>query len=389
MARRRRRRRPRGAARHRRRRVPGAVPQRGARPRLQGRGGHQPDDRDRDVERRVGRHRRAQPDQPAARHAARGRVGGGRRRRRRSPSRASPTSRSSAIFAVVAAVIAVLMVTRLEQRNVHPRRRRRSRVRSAAGFYEEESGREVVYRVKRLPVALGVSLVAGNVSAALGIGGGILKVPVLNAWCGVPMRAAAATSALMIGVTAVASVPIQYAQRLRQPAAGRGRGARRAARLARRLLVRRPRAGEVAEAADGARAGAVSSASISGRACERAARSRSAGSNIISARLLVTACMASAVLLVAGLCALARRPGSRSRHVMAAERRARRPDGDADPARGRVVRRSTCGCGTGSSSRRPSLVLVVLLVTVTLASAAVVEHAAERSRPVAIRPQSI
>jgi uncharacterized protein len=35
---------------------------------------------------------------------------------------------------------------------------------------------------------------------------------VLNAWCGVPMRAAAATSGLMIGVTAVSSVPIQYAR---------------------------------------------------------------------------------------------------------------------------------------------------------------------------------
>ena len=60
-------------------------------------------------------------------------------------------------------------------------------------------------------MALGVSFLAGNVSAAFGIGGGILKVPVLNAWCGVPMRAAAATSALMIGVTAAASVPIHYA----------------------------------------------------------------------------------------------------------------------------------------------------------------------------------
>ena len=31
----------------------------------------------------------------------------------------------------------------------------------------------------------------------------MLKVPVLNSWCGVPIRAAAATSALMIGATAV------------------------------------------------------------------------------------------------------------------------------------------------------------------------------------------
>jgi len=37
-------------------------------------------------------------------------------------------------------------------------------------------------------------------------------VPVLNAWCGVPMRAAAATSALMIGVTAAASAPMYFAR---------------------------------------------------------------------------------------------------------------------------------------------------------------------------------
>lgn len=113
-------------------------------------------------------------------------------------------------FAGVTALIAVLMLTRLERRNViqdmtvDP---------GALGgkFLDDESGGEVVYRVRRLPIALAGSFVAGNVSAAFGIGGGILKVPVLNAWCGVPMRVAAATSALMIGVTAVASVPIQYA----------------------------------------------------------------------------------------------------------------------------------------------------------------------------------
>jgi len=113
-------------------------------------------------------------------------------------------------FALIAALIAVLMLTRLERRNVI------SDTAVDPGplggrFYEEESGGEVVYRVRRLPVAMGVSFIAGNVSAAFGIGGGILKVPVLTAWCGVPMRVAAATSSLMIGVTAVASVPIQYA----------------------------------------------------------------------------------------------------------------------------------------------------------------------------------
>lgn len=115
------------------------------------------------------------------------------------------------IFASVTAVIAVVMLSRLDRRNVildssiDP---------GALGgrFYEDESGREVVYRVRRLPAALGVSLAGGVISGLLGIGGGILQVPALNAWCGVPMRAAAATTAAMIGITALGSAPIYYAR---------------------------------------------------------------------------------------------------------------------------------------------------------------------------------
>jgi len=55
-------------------------------------------------------------------------------------------------------------------------------------------------------------LVAGAVSGLLGLGGGIIKVPVLNTFCGVPIRVAAATSAFMIGVTAAASVFIYFAR---------------------------------------------------------------------------------------------------------------------------------------------------------------------------------
>jgi uncharacterized protein len=79
-------------------------------------------------------------------------------------------------------------------------------------FFERESAREVSYRIKRMPVALFVSFIAGNVSGLLGIGGGIVKVPALNAWCGMPIRPAAAMSSFMIGVTAVAAVPIYYAR---------------------------------------------------------------------------------------------------------------------------------------------------------------------------------
>jgi uncharacterized protein len=77
-------------------------------------------------------------------------------------------------------------------------------------YHDERLGRTVTYRFKRLPLALAASFVAGNVSSLLGVGGGFIKVPVLNAWCGVPLRAAAATSAFMIGVTATAGAVIYY-----------------------------------------------------------------------------------------------------------------------------------------------------------------------------------
>jgi uncharacterized membrane protein YfcA len=61
------------------------------------------------------------------------------------------------------------------------------------------------YRVHRLRFGVVGSLFAGVVSALLGIGGGLVKVPVMHVVMGVPLRVATATSNLMIGITASAS----------------------------------------------------------------------------------------------------------------------------------------------------------------------------------------
>jgi hypothetical protein len=114
------------------------------------------------------------------------------------------------IFAFVTAAITVLMLTRLEKRNVLDAGVEPGML--GGRFHDADTGRDVTYRVKRLPLGMTASFLAGYVSGTLGIGGGILKVPVLNAWCGVPLRAAAATSALMIGVTAAASAPQYFAR---------------------------------------------------------------------------------------------------------------------------------------------------------------------------------
>ena len=120
------------------------------------------------------------------------------------------------LFGIVAVVVAIIMLTRLRRRNVILDPAADPGV-LGGRYYEDESGTTVTYRVRRLPVALGASFIAGNVSSLLGIGGGIIKVPILNAWCGIPLRAAAATSAFMIGVTATAGAIIYYGRGQLEP----------------------------------------------------------------------------------------------------------------------------------------------------------------------------
>ena len=126
-------------------------------------------------------------------------------------ARRVPEHLLQAVFSAVTAAIAVIMLSRLEMRNVILDKSTEPG-RFGGRYFEEESGQVIVYRVRRVPAALVVSLVAGSISGLLGLGGGILQVPALNAWSGVPLRAAAATSMMMIGITAAASAPLYYAR---------------------------------------------------------------------------------------------------------------------------------------------------------------------------------
>ncbi|GAF86511.1 unnamed protein product, partial [marine sediment metagenome] len=56
--------------------------------------------------------------------------------------------------------------------------------------------------VKVTPLALGGSAVAGCISGSLGVGGGVVKVPVLNMILGAPMHRSTSTSTFMMGLTA-------------------------------------------------------------------------------------------------------------------------------------------------------------------------------------------
>lgn len=57
----------------------------------------------------------------------------------------------------------------------------------------------------RLPAGLGLMYGAGLLSALLGIGSGVLKIPAMDTALRLPIKVSSATSNFMIGVTAAAS----------------------------------------------------------------------------------------------------------------------------------------------------------------------------------------
>ena len=74
-----------------------------------------------------------------------------------------------------------------------------------SSYPDRELGREVSYRVHRVPLGMMLMYGAGLISALLGIGSGVLKIPAMDTAMRLPIKVSSATSNFMIGVTAAAS----------------------------------------------------------------------------------------------------------------------------------------------------------------------------------------
>jgi len=74
-----------------------------------------------------------------------------------------------------------------------------------SSYPDRTSGREITYRVRRVPLGMLLMYGAGLISALLGIGSGVLKIPALDTALRLPIKVSSATSNFMIGVTAAAS----------------------------------------------------------------------------------------------------------------------------------------------------------------------------------------
>ncbi len=116
------------------------------------------------------------------------------------------------IFAAVAVPAAGLMIIK------GLRKKSQTAVQSAEGelgyfgasFFDPAEKSQSRYRVKNMNTAFFTSFFAGSLSGLIGIGGGIIHVPVMTGLCRMPMKAAAATSNFMIGVSAAASLLVFY-----------------------------------------------------------------------------------------------------------------------------------------------------------------------------------
>lgn len=74
-----------------------------------------------------------------------------------------------------------------------------------SSFPDRALGRDIPYQVGRVPLGLLLMYGAGMISALLGIGSGVLKIPAMDTALRLPIKVSSATSNFMIGVTAAAS----------------------------------------------------------------------------------------------------------------------------------------------------------------------------------------
>jgi len=92
------------------------------------------------------------------------------------------------------------------------------RLKLGDAYFDKEDQGVYRYKVARPGAGFLVSTVAGGISGLLGVGGGIIKVPMMHVLMRVPMKPAVATSNFMIGVTAAASAFIYYSRGVLDPA---------------------------------------------------------------------------------------------------------------------------------------------------------------------------
>jgi len=128
----------------------------------------------------------------------------------------SPVKVLNAVFGVVLTYAAVSMLLR-RQATVSGGAIAADSSELRANYYDPAINDAVTYAPLNIRTGLGVSGFAGVISGMLGIGGGVILVPAMNLLMKMPVKAAAGTSAFMVGITAVATSFVFYAEEQLDP----------------------------------------------------------------------------------------------------------------------------------------------------------------------------
>lgn len=78
-------------------------------------------------------------------------------------------------------------------------------------FYDQSAACQVQYQPHHLSTGMAGSVGAGFLAGLLGVGGGVIQVPIMSRLMGVPLKAAIGTSSFMMGATAATSALVYYA----------------------------------------------------------------------------------------------------------------------------------------------------------------------------------
>ena len=127
-----------------------------------------------------------------------------------------PARLLSGLFAVVLLYVAVTMLrsgkTRDEPLEPGKGGGKTSKALGLEGTYHDAaSGKTERYSPRNVRTGMSISALAGVVAGLLGVGGGIIQMPVMNLLMKIPLKVATGTSNFMIGVTATSAAFVRYA----------------------------------------------------------------------------------------------------------------------------------------------------------------------------------
>lgn len=149
------------------------------------------------------------------------------------------------VFGAVLLYAAVSMVVRRQRVVTAPPPGAPDPLELGAAFHDPAIKGDIGYIPGQVAPSMGVGAGAGVISGMLGVGGGVVMVPVMNLLMGVPVKAAVGTSSFMVGITSVATAFVYYSGGLIDPTLvvpsviGVFAGGQIGSRLTRRLRAQR------------------------------------------------------------------------------------------------------------------------------------------------------